>query len=320
MIDYTVCYKRVLNLDDISKTIATDTFISAYNPSERVRAVFDRVSAKTKHWLVLPEYNLAPEDHPAGDLHAPPASSEAEWILGYCNGLGKDHLGGRICVDITGLIPPYMMFLLRTLLESGVQKLDILYTEPSRYRAKEETRFSDEAIIEVRQVAGFEGTHNPDTSSDLLIIGAGYDDKLIAQVAESKENAKKIRLIGWPSLRPDMYQENILRAHRAIEAMGINGSDSHDRFAPAHDPFVTAQVLAEIVSSIQEKRTITNLYLSPLSTKAQALGFTLFYLAERADSPTSIIYPICKRYESETADGIGRVWQYSLESLEQLRQ
>ncbi len=130
------------------------------------------------------------------------------------------------------------------------------------YSKREKTQFSNEVVAEVRQIAGFEGVHNPETSNDYLVIGAGYDHQLIAQVAESKDSSKKIQIFGLPSLRADMYQENVLRARNAEEAVGRQTSDeSSNYFAPANDPFVTASTLHEIVSRLEARKPITNLSL-----------------------------------------------------------
>jgi hypothetical protein len=147
-----------------------------------------------------------------------------------------------------------------------------------------------------------------------FFLGAGYDHELIARVAESKEHARKLQIFGLPSLRADMYQENILRAHRASEAIGGGEELSPiNYFAPANDPFVTADVLGEIVRAANAKRTITNLYLSPLATKPQVLGFCLYYLAEWRSKPGSMLFPFCRRYSRETTKGLSRIWKYSVE-------
>ena len=68
-------------------------------------------------------------------------------------------IGSRtIAVDITGFIRPYLIFLTRWLAGCGVRRFDALYTEPVIYGDREETKFSDEVVEEVRQIAGFEGT------------------------------------------------------------------------------------------------------------------------------------------------------------------
>jgi hypothetical protein len=148
----------------------------------------------------------------------------------------------------------------------------------------------------------------------VLIIGAGYDDKLIAEIAEHKDQASKIQVFGLPSLRADMYQENVLRAHRAESAVGTPiHHDSSSFFAPANDPFVTAAVLQEIVNGLRQRERITNLYLSPLATKAQLLGFSLYYLAECRNAAVSMLFPFCAAYARETTKGLTRIWKYTVE-------
>ena len=314
MIDYTVLYKSELPVEGAWPPDAQwDIFISAYTAAERVKRVYEKVSASSKHWLVFPEYRFKKEEHPA-DGFAFSGSDEAEYVKTFWDRSIGDIKGKSLAIDITGFIRPYLIFLTRWLSERGIQRFDALYTEPVIYAKREQTRFSDEVVVEVRQIAGFEGTHNPDTSNDYLIIGAGYDDQLIAQVAENKEFSKKIQLFGLPSLRADMYQENVLRAHRAEEAVGRSTADvSSSYFAPANDPFVTASTLREIVNRLHARKGITNLYLSPLATKPQVLGFALYYLTERQKTATSLIFPFCEAYNQETATGLSRIMKYTVE-------
>lgn len=322
MIDYTIFYKSELPIkDDWSKSITWDLFISAYNSSDRVNTVYDKVTAKFKHWLVLPDYNFSSSELPNDYYFRSPVNNEGEYIRKYFEEAQIENLTDlNICVDITGFVKPYMMFLLRWLKHLGVKRIDILYSEPGRYAKKEKTKFSDGPVEEIRQVAGFAGLHvankSNESSNDLLILGSGYDDELIAQVAEQKSNAKKIQIFGLPSLRPDMYQENILRAHKAAESVGGDIRDERRTyFAPANDPFVTASVLRKIFHAENSRSPITNVYLSPLATKPQALGFTIFYLTECIDSPVSMIYPFCAAHAQETSKGISRIWKYDIEMI-----
>ena len=314
MIDYSVFYKEELPVNGNWPGYATwDTFVSAYTAAERVRTVYERVPARSKHWLVFPEYCFGEGDYPAGSFSSN-VRDEAEYIRTFWRSRIGDISGQSLCVDITGFVRPYLIFLLRWLAEQGVTRFDALYTEPVIYAKREQTRFSDEVVIEVRQVAGFEGIHSSDTSNDYLIIGAGYDHQLIAQVAESKEFSKKAQIFGLPSLRADMYQENVLRAYRAEEAVGRHTEDqSSSYFAPANDPFITACVLREVVATIGARRPITNLYLSPLATKPQVLGFAVFFLTEQRNSATSLIFPFCEAYNQETTSGLSRIWKYTVE-------
>jgi hypothetical protein len=275
--------------------------------------VYDKAAAGSKHWLVFPEYGFTKEELPAGAF-ASSTRHEADYVKAFWDG-SMGHVAGKtLGIDITGFIRPYLIFLLRWLAEREVRRFDALYTEPVIYSNREQTQFSDEVVVEVRQVAGFEGIHNPDTSNDYLIIGAGYDHRLIAQVSENKEFSNKIQIFGLPSLRADMYQENVLQAYRAEEAVGRHtGDESSSYFAPANDPFVTASTLRDIVSRIGARKTITNLYLSPVATKPQVLGFALYYLTERRNTATSLIFPFCEAYNRETTKGLSRIWKYTVE-------
>jgi len=221
MIDYTIFYKRELPVDGAWPAgNEWDVFLSAYTDAERVRQLFEKVNAASKHWLLFPEYNYGKDDSfPTSAFHCA-ARNEAEFIQEFWGAFPHDIAEKKICVDTTGFIRPYLMFLLRWFVQKGIRRIDALYTEPVRYSDGAKTSFSDEAVTEVRQVIGYEGEHVTDTSKDVLIIGAGYDDKLIAEVAEHKDEARKIQIFGLPSLRADMYQENVLRAHRAEAAVG----------------------------------------------------------------------------------------------------
>jgi hypothetical protein len=309
---YLFFYKRTLPLEE-EWAEKWDIFVSAYNSSDRVKSVFKRASAAKKYWLIQPDYEYTEEEYPTGEVFAHDVRNEAAFIEQFFNPMAAKLKGKSLCIDITGFIKPYMMMAMRWLRDAGLDKVDVLYSEPQFYAKKEKTVFSDEVVSEVRQVSGFAGVHIPDTSNDLLIINSGYDHELIAQVAENKNNSRKLQMFGLPSLRPDMYQENILRANLAAESVGGSIKDTTTAFfAPANDPFVTANVLNQIVERERQRNSVTNIYLSPLATKPQALGFVLYYLTECINQPISMIYPFCKTHSQETAKGLSRVWLYEV--------
>jgi hypothetical protein len=275
------------------------------------------VSATRKYWLIHNEYEYNDAELPSANIFRSAAKNEAPFIRSFVEqfetDLGKKARDTSVCIDVTGFMRPHLLFLALYLNARGVRKYDVLYTEPIQYKKKELTTFS-EGSISVRQIAGFEGLNSSDQSNDLLIIGAGYDHRLIKAVAEKKDKADKVQIFGLPSLRADMYQENVLRAFKASDAIGTNKSFDIDRFfAPANDPFITAATLSEIVKLRERYGPISNLYLSPLATKPQALGFALYYLAECVGKNASILFPISTRYERETSTGVSRVWQYTVQ-------
>ena len=314
--DYTIFYKKKFShIGDLKDGNLYDLFISAYNDSDRVRKVFDIIQAKTKHWLLLPEYNYSDIEVPANSKYFRYESgkTESEVIVDYVNHLG-DISNLRICLDITGFMRPHLIFLLRYFLIKNIKSFDAIYTDPEGYTKKEKTTFTKSMVENVRQVALCEGRHDPDNSNDVLIIGSGYDYQLIASVAESKASSRiKVQVFGFPSLQPDMYQESLLNAYRAQDSIeGKSLVESPVLFAPANDPFVTASVLHEYVNLENSRQKITNLYLSPLATKVQTLGFALYFIWECLDKPVSIIFPFCAEYSRETSFGVARVWKYSI--------
>lgn len=313
MNDYTICYKTTLKPEG-GWSEKWDLMLSAYNDSDRVKTVFSLAPASEKHWLIHPEYNYHPSGYPStGRVFAPGPGDEAEFLHYYFSQIGSGLATSSICVDCTGFMRPHLMLLVSFMAERGVKRFDVLYSEPGQYAKEEKTKFSG-APKEVRSVLGFEGNHVPDTSKDLLVIGSGYDHQLISSAAEYKKSARKVQLLGLPSLRPDMYQENVLRAHFADESLGNQGLfGQRDFFAPANDPFVVASVVKGIVRNARAKGGLTNLYLCPTATKPQALGFALYYVSECLGTATSMIFPFASSYNPETTRGLSRIWKYTLE-------
>lgn len=320
--DYTIFYKHKFDNHTDIGTRDYDLIISAYNQSERVNTVFSSANATEKHWLIFPEYDFKEIEYPAlkGSEYSfafPADGDEASVIRDYFKDNMNKIVGKKVCIDMTGFLRPHLIFLVRYLSLHKVGSIDFLYSDPDSYKNRENTTFTSN-YIKVRQVIGCEGIHNPETSNDILIIGAGYDSQRISDVAKNKASARKIQLLGFPSLRPDMYQENILNANKAQEDAGMGKEDSFNDpsttiLAPANDPFVTAQLLSDFIRNEKKRRDITNLYLSPLSTKAQTLGFSLFYINECLDKAVSVIFPFCENYERETSKGISKVWIYTVE-------
>ena len=314
--DYSLFYRGTVSLSQLA-TVKYTTLVSGFNLSERVVQVFRAVDAKRKIWVVHPEYGLGSGDLPDGEgsdlFLGQEDQDEAEFCKHLMNYAEIDgSTDQRICLDITGLMRPHLMYLLLLLHRAGVRSFDCIYSEPLSYAQRERTEFSTGGIRETRQVRGFEGAATPDSASDLLVIGAGYDDQLISEVAQYKDSATKVLVLGFPSLRADMYQQNVLRVARSSEAIG----DVPRRwryFAPAFDPFGTAGVVARIADEQIAFVGDGSLYLSPLSTKAQALGFALFFVFEGMEHNASVIFPFSNGYAPETGLGLGRTWRYVVE-------
>lgn len=319
MIDYTILYKELLPPLSEAWTHTWELFISGYSLDQRVRDVFDKIAAGQKWWLVQPQYNFSTEEvdaiptSNAVRIFADQSDDEAVFFRRFLDELGELPDSVSLCVDISGLMRPHLLFLVRVLFSIGITRFDVIYSEPAAYSQGAETQFAYGPAV-VRQVAGFGGVHSTQTEHDLLIIGSGYDSDLIATAAYSKGHSRMLQMFGLPSLQPDMYPESRLRAKDAEGALG-ESAETAILVAPAHDPFVTASVLQEAVAGVRQQHDITNLYLCPVASKPQALGFGLFYVSELLNSPASLIYPFATRYTQETTNGIKNVWKYTVEKL-----
>lgn len=289
-----------------------DLFISAYNNSQRVQTVFPQVPAKRRSWWVIPEYGYGPEDLAnVVNRVVLTRGSEAQVVKAGLAGSGFDPaVDKRLCIDITGLMRPHILFLMAHLQEIGVIQFDLLYTEPAQYSRRAETRFSIGEDVRVVSVEGYVGAHDSDTSGDLLVIGIGYDHHLISHAIQAKENARVMELHSFPSLSADMYHESILRLDRVSSERSRVGDEV--QYSSANDPFVVAASLASAVRTAETRRRVTNIYFSPLATKPQAVGFGLHYLKRMRGTPASIIYPLSPNYDKETSTGVGRSWVYPI--------
>lgn len=295
-----------------------DLFLSAFNLGERIKVVFDEVSASKKIWLIHEEYELAAEDLPAGERFERAGTDESTYCRALIDGLvaagSLNPTESRLCIDITGILRPHLMFLVLYLKRLGFSYVDLIYAEPKHYALKEKTPFSTGSIYDVRPVRGFEGSPSARGSDDFLVIGMGYDDRLLGAVAETKDKADKHQLFGLPSLRADMYQESVLRSRKAADELGDPGfSEYHRSFAPANDPFGTAAVLREIVERRLSSAPDTSVMLCPLGTKAQALGFAIYHMFDCGPIGARVIFPFSKGYSPKTGTDLARAWLYRVE-------
>lgn len=293
-----------------------DFFFSALNDSERVISIFNKVHADKKFWIIIPEYQYEDEDLPQNEsILRTDSLNEADQVIETIGSILRDvNRDSRICIDITGLMRPQILFILKYLKLHDFLFFDMIYTEPRNYSKKVDTEFTLSDVTEVRQVSGFEGNHNLDMSKempkDVLFIGVGYDSNLMARVALDKDRARHLQLHSLPSLSADMYQESLIRLDRA--GLPNNNGDDQIFFSSANDPYLTASALSSALSRIFKTEPISNLYLSPLATKPQTLGFGLFYLKELNGTASSIIFPFSSKYSRETSEGVGRTWRYPI--------
>ena len=313
MIDYSVFYKRSINTERIEIELSQyDIFVSAFNSSERVRKVYETINAKKKIWLVHPEYQYPPIEYPQENPKICPSdrseSSQANQLLIEMGDLE----GKSICIDTTGFMRHVLIFLVASLYYKKVKKFTVLYSEPLFYQKQGDTLFSTASSGNPRTLQGMYGSNN--NGDDHLIINVGYDHKLIGEVVDNKEGASIFPIFSFPSLSADMYQQSALRSSKAGGVALSSGWTNNRHFSPANDPFANAAVISKIIKVIDSQCDNANIYLTPLSTKIQALGAALYWVLEgKARGGVSILLPECLTYSRETSSGLKRLWSYEVE-------
>lgn len=329
---YDLFFMDSYKQDDIAKLQIEeyDLYISAYNEELMVLEVFNAINAKNKIWLIFPDYKYK---------NAEALNSLTHTVLNYTNiptdlddlekciidqfikdtNLINEYKNKKICIDITGFVKPYMIYLMLYLKNYNFPTFDILYSEPKIYLNREETTFSEEEVIKTRTINGFD-LRTDEGADDLFIINAGYDHKLIRSVGSWKIPVEKQKiLIGFPSLQPIMFQENILNLHLAADELEIHANNFNPLLAPANDPFETAKVIKDYVDNyISKKDNIQNIYLAPIGTKPQALGIFLFCMFEeerlgKININLKMIYPFTKSYSTSAGKELFKVNKYTLE-------
>lgn len=314
MIDYSIFYRRRIRTDRIGKELPKfDVFISAYNSSDRVREVFLQTKAKQKIWLVHPEYQFSSIEEPDGGIPIRPTSTnEVDQINSLLRGIGELR-SLNLCIDTTGFMRHALVFLTAKLATMGVKTFTALYSEPQYYAKQEHTLFSTTTTGKVRPVMGTIAS-SPPTARDILVFAIGYDHKLVGEVAGCKDSAVVYPIFAFPSLAPDMYQQSVMRAANSGDIALDHSWITNRRFAPANDPFSTAQIVQEVVHEIDRSDGPVSIYLSPLSTKVQTLGFALYWQLEgRLRGDTSVLLPECVTYSRETSHGLKKLWAYTVE-------
>jgi hypothetical protein len=314
MIDYSIFYRRSVKTNRIDKELPIfDIFISAFNSSDRVGLVFSSVRARRKIWHIHPEYRYSPLDEPTGFPKVQPGNiDEISQVDALLTEIG-DLAGMSLCIDITGFMRHVLVFLVAKLAHSGIREFAALYSEPATYVKHEDTIFSTTTSGIVRPVRGMAGS-NHSHGTDYLIMAVGYDHKLISEVTNHKDNLTVYPLFAFPSLSPEMYQQSAIRASKSGDVALEGAWITNRKFAPANDPFSTAGVVSEVVREIDRLGISANIYLSPLSTKVQALGFALFWQLEgRSRGAVTMLLPECLTYSRETSVGLKRLWTYTIE-------
>lgn len=311
--DYSLYQRDHFGIDSVAD-VRFDVFLSCHNDSERVHALFGAVSADRKILVLQAEYGYNPDEVSTdGEIHSLAFGDNefGQWLQ-LLDSLQLDVANCRLAIDITGMMRPAVLVLPLVLKHMGFMSVSIYYTEPSVYAKGTATQFAKGNVRGVSTIPGTAGLPlGRESEGDLLIVGAGYDQELVSAVLESRRAALQLLLVGLPGLQPHMYQESLYQLSLVREEARDGGKNAV-LYAPASDPFMTAQVISDEVRrrGQHEKR---DLYLSPLGAKSQVLGFAWFYALEGRVREATIVFPYSDSYSRETSLGVGRVNRFVLE-------
>ena len=311
--DYTLLRRQTIS-EAALPNAGFEIMVTAFDGSDRGRIVLGAAAAAETLCVLLPQYAFSEEEVSAlsGEFTAVtmlPVSSDDEADMASMLVSRPNMASARVCVDLSGMPRTHLIHLTQRLLAINPNGLDVVYVEPSHYVHEDETVFA-EGEVDVRPVRGFEGVHPP-TRDEVLVIGTGFEVDLMNLVARAHPGAQKLQLFGLPSLQPEMYQQNLLQTMLATDA--VEGSGVTDRYyAPAYCPYETAAQLSQALRADQRKRN--NIYLAPLGTKVQALGFALYYLHE-CSGPASLLGVASTRLRRKAAIGANRIWHYEVRRL-----
>lgn len=193
--NFTYLYKHSYSsIDELSSIEEYDYYISSFIDSERILIPPTNIKAKNNIWIV----NKEEENNEFLDgKHKIIINSDENYdiMMKMVNDINVNDK--ELCIDATGFLIPDLLFLIRYLNSKGVSHIDIIYTEPLKYKKAEHTQFS-ENFYEVKQILGMSGVHLSKMDNDMLIIAAGYDHSRIVDVANKKKTAKKVLLYGFP--------------------------------------------------------------------------------------------------------------------------
>ncbi|MBQ0754697.1 MAG: hypothetical protein KBT87_07495 [Gammaproteobacteria bacterium] len=295
-----------------------DVYIYAHNDTSRVKALKDLIDAARKIPVIVPEYGYTKTELDAVfnsssyiDLRDEIVDENevAKKVVAELDTSLRS--GGRVAIDITGFMRPHIFSILFHLKKYPGLYVDFFYAEPGMYEKKEKTVFSCGHVREVRQVSGFQGVHEEDDAEEVLVVGVGYDNGLISRVINDKERAKVYKILPFPSLSADMYQQGLLQLDKCSFSES-QSSESLSHYASAKDPFSVASELSRIYWDLIQKGLKKNVYLCSLATKPQALGFAIFYLNELEQEPVSVLFPYSSNYSKETSQNVGDIWRYKV--------
>lgn len=139
--NFTYLYKHSYSSpDELASIEEYDYYISSFINSERVIIPPTKIKAKKNIWIVTKEEE---NNELLDGQNKIIINSDENYdiMMEMVNNIDVDDK--EICIDATGFLIPDLLFLIRYLNSKGVNHIDLIYTEPLKYKNAEDTQFSD---------------------------------------------------------------------------------------------------------------------------------------------------------------------------------
>lgn len=229
-------------------------------------------------------------------------------IMDFINNSIKDN-PKRILIDITSLSLPIFAYLLQKLKEMNCIEVFCSYTEPKYYIKKKISEISEERFdlfeefIGIKPLPGFLRSDKMNRKT-LLTLFLGFEGRranYIFNEVNPQEDCT-IPVIGLPAFQPG-WQNYTYECN--INFLNESDTTNFTEYISAYSPFKAYNLLKRIKVNYPDQY----LLISPIGTKAHALGAALFAI-ENPDC--SIIYdnPIYNR--RTRSKGIGKSYIYDI--------
>ena len=203
----------------------------------------------------------------------------------------------NIIVDMSVMVKPYFLLLLKHLSMVRTNRIGFIYTEPESYDTFD--TFT-KGTIATQDIPGFSGKKTL-SKKDALALMLGFEGNRAMSVSNEINPELTIPINGFPSFQPKFKDDSIVQNKELLKDDVIF---KNLKFAPAYDPFETQHTLNEIY---EEYSNDFNISIAPLGSKPMALGAGFFAL-EHDDC--RVIYPYPQKYFPKSSRGWRQSWLY----------
>lgn len=188
----------------------------------------------------------------------------------------------------------------RALKELGIQKLQLLYVEPSKYKKPRRSQLLHKRDFELSdEFPGYIGIpgatmYLSDRYMQRGVFFLGYEERRLDRALEDYSMIKSDNcsvVFGVPAYKPGWEMDAFANNIRVIKDKNIRGGIY---YCGAENPAATVILLNEIYSGLRAKE---RMFIAPIGTKPNGIGVALFV----ADHPdVGILYDHPKKREKRS--------------------